>query len=431
MKGSYFLVAGALFASLVFNTSCSSTDDEGGNVNVNKQSQSDFKSFNLTEAQQAMVKSSNNFALKLMKVENEEQAGRSFVVSPLSVSFLLGMINNGAQGTTQQEIVSALGFSDSNVEEANTYFQLLMNQAPEIDQKVNLSIANMVYVNKAKGIEFSSDYCNTTKNYYKAGIESMDFTKSSSLQTINSWCNDHTNGAIPAILTEQEFNEDAVSYLLNTIYFKAPWAGSFNKELTRKADFTREDGTKYQVDMMSKTATVGHFVNNDLRAISLPYANGNYQMMVILPGEENCTKVADVLAKLSPSYWKQLTTSIGRASQETDVYLPRFQSETKLELNEPLKQLGVKKAFSTEADFSKMLAGDSKVFLSKVLQKARVEVTEDGTEAAAVTEGEMAVTADSNAGEKNVFRADRPFVYVIYEKTSNAIFFIGQFTGNE
>ena len=427
MKKTMIMTMGVLLTLLGTSCSSDSTDQMETVTQPNNNNPEDtVVTFDLTEAQMEMVGNSNDFAFRLMQIENGLHEGKSFVISPLSAGFLLGMINNGANGETQQELRNTLGFKDTDNAAVNDYFHHLLKAAPVVDQKVKLRIANMLYANKAKGIQFADGYAQTAKSVYMANVADLDFTQPTALQSINRWCNEQTEGFITSIMDENDWNEDDLCFLLNCICFKAPWSVCFNTELTRKETFTDGNGQQHEVYMMHKTDNVNSYSCEVFHAISLPYANGNYQMMLILPDSEGNMTLTEVLDKLTANGWKAITESMKGNIQQTEVYLPRFQTESKAMLNAPLQQMGLTRRFTIDADLTKMLKSNERVFVNKMLQKARIEVSEEGTQAAAVTGGGIAPSS-----APNTFLANRPFLYIIYETSTNAIFFMGEYTGVE
>ena len=420
-------ISALLFLPLV-TTCSSSSDNEQTEPNNEEIVLDDPTTLNLSDSQMQMVKSSNEFALKLMNIESSRQQESSFVVSPLSIEFLLGMLSNGAQGTTQKEIIHALGFKDTDVTTMNDFYHHLLAAMPVIDPQVSLNIGNMVYANTAERAELSDEYVKNIKAYYKAEVESTDFKKTETLQQINNWCKNHTNGMIPILIDEKEFNTEAICYLLNCIFFKAPWSVSFNKDNTQKAAFTTADGQQIMVDMMSVKTNVDFYVDDDFKAVSLPYANDNYRMAVILPDDKESKCVIDVLKLLTANRWQKLISDLDNNSKEIEIYMPRFKSDTKIDLVSQLQQLGIKEAFSQNANFSKMLKSSIVgTLVSKVMQKAVIEVSEEGTKASGATSGEVVPVSINNP--ECIFRANQPFAYVIYEKSTNVILFLGQYCG--
>jgi serpin B len=255
--------------------------------------------------------------------------------------------------------------------------------------------------------------------YFNAEVRNLDFSAPWALDTINGWCARQTNDLIKKPL--DEIPSDAVMYLINAIYFKGIWATQFDKKNTAKATFYAENGAQNQVDMMHiPESNFQYYADANAQYLDMAYGNGAFSMTVILPHDEK--KLQDVTNGLSTDYFKNIIENC-LASRNVEVYLPRFKTKFQTELKDVLKALGMPSAFSIcDADFSSM----SEIFLyiSRVIHSTFVEVNEEGTEAAAVTIVEMVET--SVGGSTPVFRADKPFMFVIRENSTGAILFMGK-----
>jgi serpin B len=271
-------------------------------------------------------------------------------------------------------------------------------------------------------VVINADYAATIAKFYEAQLQGLNFASSSAAGVINGWCNQHTNGMIPKIIDETK--AEAVAYVLNAIYFKAIWADKFDKDLTRKEQFTTAANIKKDVQMMNKTADYGYMETDTYQAVRLPYGNGAYSMVVLLP--KASAKLCEVLAGMDGAKWKTLTSSMHE--REVILKLPRFEIDTSTDLIDLLKNLGIVRAFDAfNAEFDK-IADSGTLFISKMKQLARIEVNEEGTKAAAVTIAEMSYTTSVGPGPLPVeFYADHPFAYFITEQSSGAIFFMGTY----
>lgn len=381
-----------------------------------------IKPLELTKVQDDMVSVGNSFAFRLMEaVSNDKEfEGKDFMASPLSISFVLGALNNGASGQTSEEILSAIGFEGSTANDINEYSRTILQGCPGVDNLVDVRIANAVMLKE--GFETKRGFSNALSDYYDAYVRSMKFD-SNAVEAINSWCDEHTEGMIPEII--EEIPEEACMFALNAIYFKGEWASRFEKKDTRKETFTNIDGSSSKVQMMNKEDWFGHTSNDIWATVRLPYGNGSYSMYVLLPHEGK--SIDDVIEALDGDTWE--TTRNRMYGRKVNLKLPAFETETRLNLIETMKTLGMKKAFDPEqAEFDEMLANTSgNLFLGILLQKTKITVNEEGTEAAGVTMGGMLITGFGPPEEPEIinFHADRPFIYLIQENSSNAIFFIG------
>jgi serpin B len=256
--------------------------------------------------------------------------------------------------------------------------------------------------------------------YFDAEIANLDFTSPTALKTINDWCAKATNNLIKEPL--DRISPCAAMYLINAIYFKGIWTTQFDKKNTAKATFFAENGTQSQVDMMHiPESSFPYYGDENAQYLDMAYGNGAFSMTVILPHEGKTLQ--DVIDNLSTDYFNNIVEN-RLQERSVRVFFPRFKMEYKIELQDDvLPALGMPSAFDSKiADFSDM----SKIhlFISRVIHSTFVEVNEEGTEAAAVTIVEMEYT--SVGGGLPVFRADRPFMFVIRENSTGAILFIGK-----
>lgn len=381
------------------------------------------KDIALTKAQAEFVKANNGFALDLFKNVVREDKDKSLLISPLSVTIDFGMVNNGAVGNTQQEIYETLGYKEGSVEGLNDFCKLMMKESAAVDPSTTLEIANAAVINKMHA-GLKDSFTKTVKSVYDAEVIYKDFSKENIKKLVNDWCKRKTHGMISELLTEP-VDPSEYAHFLNAVYFKGVWANKFKKSDTNKEVFKRDDGTKTNVRMMHQK---DHFSFGGIRdlctAVCLPYGNQAYRMTLILPIEGK--KLSDVAEALDVDSWNILSML---SDAEVDVKIPSFETEYFVSLAETLQKMGISQAFRGDADFSAMTTAS--VYVSDVLHKAKIKVDEDGSEAAAVTDIVMKFGAAFPMPEPQVceFHADRPFLYLITEVSTGAIFFIGQYTG--
>lgn len=375
----------------------------------------------LTRAEQKMVTSSNDFAFNLFRMAQDEKASQ--ILSPLSITYALGMLNNGAAGETQEQINKVLGFGETGASGINEFCYKMLKRASTLDDKTKVIISNNIYVNTDWGCDLFPAFVSTAKAFYDAEPESRSFTDGKTLDVINQWASDHTEGMIKKVLREDEFNPSSISYLLNAIYFKGMWAKKFDKNNTKDEEFSHAGTTKELTikPMMWQMSTFDYAENDTYQALCLPYGNGSFQMTVLLP-KANMNSVPQVP---TAEVWQQIQQQMRPAT--VDVKLPRFESGTDINLVPIMKKLGMIRAFDSDlAEFPHFCPVSS--CIGKMKQVAKIKLDEEGTEASAVT-----VIGVDNAEDPlssvMTFHANHPFLYVISETTTGAIFFIGQYTG--
>ena len=368
--------------------------------------------FELTRGEQVLVTNSNDFAFNLMREAYD--GTKSQILSPISITYALGMLNNGAKGRTQQQINHALGFA--NADEVNGFCKKMLIHAPILDEKTKVMIANTIFMNKDYTLK--QDFVQKANDYYLAQPETRDFADGQTMKVINQWASDHTEKMIEQVLDEDTFDPTSVSYLLNAIYFKGEWTSKFEKAMTTEETFSNGK----RVPMMNQKKTFSYAEDENCQMLRLPYGNKAYEMTILLP-RENKT-VSDVLQTLTADRWANLDFAAGGI----DVKLPRFESKTNMNLNPLMEKLGMTDAFLEVADFSGFC--NVPVYIGKMLQSTRIKVDEEGSEAAAVTVIDVAVTAVEPEPRLVPFYAIRPFLYVISEQSTGAVFFIGQYAGD-
>jgi serpin B len=369
----------------------------------------------LTTQEVKTIGSSNEFAFRAFSALRTEEETQNIFISPLSISSALTMAFNGADGSTKEAMRKTLGFEPQTDEEINQSFKSLAELLVGIDKKVTFSTANSIWY--AQQYQLQAPFVQQNKTYFDATVQGLDFSSAGAKSTINDWVKDKTKGKITDIV--QEIRPDHVMFLVNAIYFKGTWTYPFDKQLTQKASFRKEDGSTAQVDFMAlKNGKYLYYQDARQQVIDLPYGNRQFSMTLVVPNGEHT--VSDITRNLNHA---QLTSWLNSAdSTSLELRLPKFKLEYKKELSEMLAQLGMGEAFTNNADFSRMLEGSAQnLAISEVLHKSFVEVNEEGTEAAAATSVGIVVTS-----MPPTVQVDRPFVFLIREKSSNAILFIGQ-----
>ena len=372
----------------------------------------------LSDSEREIVKKNNAFALNLYR---QLSGMESKVVSPMSITYLMGMLANGANGNTQQEILKAIGCEGLNVLELNALYHGLMQSAGRLDKKTIVNIANYVAVNKQNHL--NSDFGKMVSDTYQARVESLDFSSSKSTSKINDWCKAHTDGMIPKII--DQIDPSAISYIMNAIYFNGTWQEKFDAKNTKQENFRGYTRDIQKVSMMHQVEKFYYTENNTFKAVDLPYGNGIYRMTVLLPNEGK--SIDDMMKGMTVDKLEEINSQMEKCM--VNLKLPKFTTEMELPLNSIISNLGAPSIFLPgKANFNHFANGN--FFVSKMLQKAKIEVNEQGTKAAAVTAAIM-LTSMAPMEMRNVeFHADHPFVYLITDTNSGAILFMGQFTGN-
>lgn len=341
----------------------------------------------------------------------------NWLVSPFSLQCALGMLSNGANGETHDEILYALGLSQYSQEEVNAYFKKLIEGLHTVNSAITVKTANSVWGNA--GVPLKEDFQKMNIENYSAMVSQLDFSDPSAVDQINAWCNQTTEGLIPSIL--EEVNPTATVYLLNSLYFKARWESEFAPEKTQEGDFNTYSGKVVKADFMQTQRMAAYVENEWFTSTSLSYQNDSYVMRLILPQPEiSIDQVLQALSESDENLWKNTILA------DINLKMPRFALENKMDLTPTLQALGMKKAFSGGADFSSM--SDVATYISLVQQATRLKVDEDGSEGAAVTviEGYLSDLMRPLPEEEVDFFLDRPFLFQIIESSTGTVLFMGQ-----
>jgi serpin B len=367
----------------------------------------------------AVVNSNNQFAFDLYRKINAQDTGKNIFVSPFSVSIALAMTFEGSSGKTRTQMANVLHLDMPDAHRQTGFSALLADTKAGPGKHYKLNVANALW--GQMGYKFEAPFLNATGKYYGGALKSVDFagnTEGARVE-INTWVEDHTAKMIRNLIPEGALNPDTPLVLTNAIYFKGTWASQFKPAATKVEPFNVSKIVKVQTPMMRQTGRFRFIRENGVAAIELPYADNDLSMIAILPDSD----IDKMGAGLTLDQIKQL--GVDMFSQEVDVILPRFKMEAGYDMAGMLAEMGMPDAFSKrQADFSAMTS-QHKLYIGKVLHKARVEVNEEGSEAAAATSvGMVEMAMERKVVE--VFRADRPFLFMIVHNSTGAILFMGR-----
>ncbi|MBO4434315.1 MAG: serpin family protein [Bacteroidales bacterium] len=390
-------------------------------VNLGSENDNPRKDITLTKTQSEFVTTGNTFAFNFIDKVNTAEA-KDYMISPLSLQFLLGMILEGAEGQTAEEISTVLGYGSGGAQEVNEYCLAMLTQLPEVDKATKLAIANAIILNQECTLR-KSYQDNVTKYYQAEAVNKNFYDTKGTADYINNWCSRHTEGLIPKVL--DEVSPDIMAYLINALYFKSKWSRPFRKDMSDKRQFTDETGKKADVTMMIQESEFRHYSGKEFNAVQMDYGNGAYTMTVMLPNSGY--KVADVCAFLKTVSWQEFFKRFYTC--KVNLWIPRFETDYKIKLNDLLSDMGMPKSFKPGAEFLKM--SEHANYLDFVKQFTKIIVDEEGTEAAAISIGGMARNTSVGQPDPIVyFHADHPFLYVISERSTGAVLFAGRFSNN-
>ncbi len=406
----------------------------------------EFRPNDLVSGTEAMEWIANANAVTASAIANPEQPGSfadalvreldaegNWSVSPYSIRLCLAMLANGAKGETQQELLNALSIDD--LDAFNQSVKELLETYDSYARIMSLETANSLWLNQSRfdsAGAFLPDFVQQMDEYFRAEVKEV--TDADSVERVNAWVDEKTNGKIPTILTED--NREFVTALVNAVYFKAAWENEFYEGDTDKAEFKNEDGTTGTVDMMHQTDGFGYYATPGIEALKMDYRNDavdniegdNFEFFRDADFSMYLIKADDTLDV--QNFLDNAEFTYG----DVNVSVPKFKVEYSAALDEALQALGVRTVYDPEnADLTAMLDPSSlpgqQHFLDTVLHKTYIAVDEKGTEAAAVT---AAMTGEGSAMPSRpelvrIFTADEPFWFVIRDNAKGEILFTGRY----
>jgi serine protease inhibitor len=360
-----------------------------------------------------LVASSNDFAFRIFR-ETAATAGAddNMMISPLSISYALGMALNGAGSATYDSISKVLGFDQLSLHDINYNYKQLVPFLVNADPTTSLKIANSIWYRT--GFTPEQPFLDTTGYYFNALVSQLDFTNPASLNTINNWVASNTNNKITQLLSS--LKPDDVMYLINAVYFKGNWTIKFNPSETTQSPFYKSSG-QVNVATMNGKSKYKFYMHNDFNMLELDYGRTNFAMDLLLPHQDKT--IADILQQLNAGNFDNWTSSLNSINDMV-VAIPKFRFEYEKTLDEFLKAMGMGIAFTDYADFSG-ISSTIPLLITEVKHKTFVDVNEEGTEAAAATSVGIGVTSAPPS-----FIANRPFLFIIRERDTNTVLFIGK-----
>lgn len=369
------------------------------------------RAFTATEL--AASSSNTAFGLGLLRGVVPSAGGPNVLISPLSVSMALGMTSNGARGATWDAMRTALGFGGMSEAEMNAAYRGLIDQLrARGGSRVEWRLANSVWHERTFAVE--KTFLDVLRSDFDAEARALDFGSPSAPRTISAWAEDRTGGRIRDLI--ESISPLEVMFLVNAVYFKAPWTTPFEPASTRDGPFRRDDGRTVTAKLMTSDATRPYFTDGEVTAVELLYADSAYGMVVVQPEKASVTALASTLDAARWQTWMSALQP-GRVL----LTMPKFRFDFEAQLKAPLEQLGMGIAFiPLVADFGRITTVRNDLYISRVVHKAFIDVHEKGTEAAAATAVGIGVTSLPPS-----ITLDRPFLFAIRERSSGTILFIG------
>ena len=371
----------------------------------------------LSQAEVDLIEANNVFALKLFREIDAQSAPDSNIfVSPLSISMALGMTYNGAAGETRLAMGRTLEVQDLSLDAVNQGYRDLIDLLFNLDPQIEWQLGNSIWYRDGFFVEPS--FLDVNRTFFDAQVNALDFGAPDAADIINQWVSESTNGRIEEIVADP-IDADMMMFLINAIFFKGSWRNQFDRSLTRDAPFTLRDGTVITTPMMSHQETMEvRLAGDDLVSVlELPYGGDAFTMTVVLPRPD--VSLESVIEVLDTERWASWISDL--RDRESFVELPKFSFEYEIELEDVLTALGMGIAFDDRAADFTGIHPPGGLFISEVKHKTFIQVDEEGTEAAAVTQVVLA-----QASGPGLFAVNRPFLFAIRERLSGTILFMGK-----
>ena len=364
-----------------------------------------------------LVNANNRFGFKLFNQIQTQQPEENIVVSPHSIAIALAMVAKATDGTTQEEIVTALELDRLDPTSINPSYLKLIETLENAEPNLQLAIANSLWVDR--DITLKPEFIKDLKKFYQAEVNNLDFADSQAQNTINDWVAENTNDKIPQIVDSLS-PEDAL-YLINAVYFKGSWSNQFDPNATTEAPFYTAPNSSSPHQMMNQTGEYRYHEDDRFQAVRIPYGEKEeLGMYIFLP--QKTSSLETLNQQLNPENWQEWLSQM--RSQRGNITIPRFKLEYERDLIDVLSALGINSIFdSSGADFSAMT--DTPVAVDTVKHKTYMEVNESGTEAAAVTSIGIRVTSVQQEDIPFEMNVNRPFFFAIRDDIAETILFMG------
>jgi len=360
--------------------------------------------------------SGRNFAISLFKTIEKAEPNKNIIISPASASITIAMTYSGGSRDTRASIADTLGFGTMTEKDILQSHAILLRELQKGDSDVTLTTANALWLKE--GLRFKKDFVQDATGHFGAKTAVLDFGDPKSPEVINKWAQKATKGKIEKIV--EKISGDIYLYVTNAVYFKGGWKYPFEKEKTQISPFHLSNGLVTDTQMMYRKGPYPYLQGAGFQAISLPYGEGRFRMIIFLPADHN--GLAQFIKRFTPENFYTWTSEMN--TQRVQIGLPRFELENGVDLAPSLRSLGLDLAFEGEnGGFEGITETAERIYISSAIQKTYIEVNEEGTEAAAVTKIGIGPTS-VNPDEFQMI-VDRPFLFAIHEEKTDTLLFLG------
>ena len=395
---------------------CSYKTTSPGNGNNDDYAKVDSLAYSVDEE---LTSANLKFALKVFNKIEEQNSDENIFISPLSLSIALAMTYNGALEETQNAMANTLEFQSMSLDEVNEEYLKLIKSLQRCDSKVELSIANSIWIRDNYPVR--DDFIERNENFYLSMVSNLNFGLPDAPEIINNWVEENTNGKITDLI--QQIAEDEVMFLINALYFKGQWKFQFDVANTQEEDFYLSDGSTKTVSMMTNSGNdFVYYFADYFSSVRMPYGRDKIALYIFLPDYDNGYDLDYFLENLTEANWNNWMSSYDSLEipfEEEMFKIPKFKLEYEKYLDEVLKALGMEIAFTPYANFGGM-TDEGNPWINYVKQKAFIEINEQGSEASASTVVSMVECVPPP------FIVNHPFFFVIRDDRSETILFMGK-----
>lgn len=373
-----------------------------------------FPAFVFSLQAQNSIESNNQFGFDFYQ---KIKSNSNFVFSPASINSAFAMTYNGAAGNTFNEMAQVFHFN-KDLSEFNTNYKNLFT-INEKQKDFQFHNANSLWIQE--GMNIQTNFLDVNKTYYEASLNMLDFIENAekSRITINDWVSKKTHNKINDLLSPSSIDNATRLVLVNALYFKGSWKTQFKKELNTKEKFQVAKRDYIETDFMNASINTWYYQDKYAEIVDIPYSNDDYSLMLIVP---KCyRKFKKLEKKLNLEIYNNFIAQ--KEKKRVKLSIPKFNIKSDYDLGETLVKMGLKDAFTANADFSG-ITEQERLYISQAIHKATIEINEEGTEAAAATAVVMRKT--SVLLDNVELKIDKPFIYILRNNKTNCIYFMGK-----
>lgn len=373
----------------------------------------------LSHTETVVAACSEKFAYRVFKTIADDLSGTNLLISPASLWMGLSLAANGTAGNTYTQITDVMGCSGMDIDAVNDYNYKLVSSLTDIDRNVDIVFANAML--SKDWVSMHNSFISRMEEVYNAEMFNFDSSCRKTTDMINSWVRDHTHSKINGVVTEEEIRNINFAFI-NSMYFNASWKSKFYFNPVEKLTFQNADGSTSEADMLCGYDCFRHVIVDNVEFVEIPFGDeGSFNLTIALPSDNDrmSEKITDIILE------NDLSTVFDSGNSELiAVRMPAFRNESMYDMIDPLKRLGVIDLFdSMTADFSEM--SDKPSFINLFKEKCSFEIDDKGANGASATVVGGICLIGGSSIKCPMVTIDRPFLYLVTEKSTNSVIFIG------